>query len=735
MRQAPNRPETREDGDPRGQPDPHAELDQGEAGADTGDDAGGSADELRPIRVLDETVVDQIAAGEVVERPASVVKELVENSLDAGAGHIAVEVEQGGKRLIRIIDDGIGMTPDSVKLALRRHATSKLRGIDDLFDLVTMGFRGEALPSIASVSRLTVTTRTRQAVAAARVVVEAGKVVDEQLVGAPVGTTIEVRDLLYCVPARLKFLKGDATEASHITDAVSRLAMANPGIHMRLKHGARNTINVPPHRDYFERARALMGSRFGNRIHRASGQEGGVTVEAFLAAPELAQSTSRGVQLYVGRRPVRDRGLLHAVNMGYGELVPKGRYPVAVVFVEVANGAVDVNVHPQKAEVRFADAQAVYAAVRHTLARAISSAPWLSEAPGTGATPVRMRSIAPTQTSWSGRGGASDLAGRYAKQQERSLFSLGGARGRGAGGWRMPPDVAHAPVELKGETGGARSPEPRPAAPGAAQGSDTHRAVVPPGSPAVAGGGEAPGPSGAAAAESGPRVPYVDADAAGEGPGHGAVASVPAPPSSTDAGELDASTFFSSLEYLGQLDRTYLLCQGPGDLILIDQHAAHERVAFQRLRERYAEKAMPVQTLLFPVRVELSEAEAAVVTECAEELASVGFAVEPFGGTTFALKSVPAGLQGEQPERVLRDLLADLAELGGSRAVEERIDHVFATIACHSVVRAGDALSPAEVRALLESMDGVDFKAHCPHGRPVLLRISVNEIARRFGRT
>lgn len=646
------------------------------------------------IAVLDDLVVDQIAAGEVVERPASVVKELVENALDAGARHIRVEVERGGKDLIRVVDDGCGMTPDEAKLALQRHATSKIRRLDDLVSLATMGFRGEALPSIAAVSHLQLITRTRESDAAVRLRVEAGRLVGVDEVGAPVGTQVEVRELLRNVPARLKFLKGDATETSHVSDAVGRLAMAHPEVHVQLLSGGRRTIDAPPHTSGLERARCLLGARLAGRLHAAAGSENGVEVEAYLAAPELAQSTSRGLQLYVGRRAVRDRGLLHAVVMGYGELVAKGRYPVAVVFVRVPSPTLDVNVHPQKLEVRFSDPQAVYAAVRHTIARAVADAPWLREQIAVGSSPVRMEVIAASAPP------ATGLARSHARAQERTLLPLSARRP--GGGWRVPPAVAPRAAEVP--AGAARSG----AAPGGAAGAAAA---------AVGGRGEAA----AARARSEARRATV-ADGGTPAGGRGAA-------------EAGAAPFFGALRYLGQLDKTYLVCEAAGELVLVDQHAAHERVAFQRLRDRYRERSMPVQRLLFPARVELSAAEAAVVDESAGDLAALGFELEPFGGATYAIKAAPAGLRGEAPEQVLRDLLGDLAERGGSRAVTDRVDRLLATIACHSVVRAGDTLSPREAEALLASMDGVDYRAHCPHGRPVLLRISVAEIARRFGRT
>ena len=713
----------------------------------------------RDIRVLSDEVIDQIAAGEVVERPASVVKELVENALDAGATHVNIEVESGGKQLIRVLDNGIGMTEDEVRLALRRHATSKLRTLDDVFALGTMGFRGEALPSIASVSRMTVITRTRDQVAGIRLEIEGGQVMRTAEVGAPVGTQLEVRDLLYNVPARLKFLKGNATEASHVTDAVSRLAMVHPHVHLRLRHGGRVALEAPMHPSGLERARAILGARLGRRLHAVTGEESGVLVEAYLAAPELAQSTSRAVHLFVGRRSVRDRGLLQAINMGYGELVPKGRYPVAVLRIEVPGGEVDVNVHPQKLEVRFSDAQAVYAAVRHVVRRGVAEAPWLAEGPGQADAPVRMRGGAARPER------ASRLASDHAAETTRMLLPFGrgeqapprSEQGRSRAE-QAPPRPEQAPPRGRPDAVG-------PATEGPVRGLTRASFPLAPQAPAWAVPEDTPGPArrslasraaepapasratpGAqrAADAAGSRADAVDLDATNTRSDAG---SVPAPVLRPDGPAVafpiaapepvtgDASRFFSRLRYIGQLDRTYLICESEGEMVLVDQHAAHERVAFQHLRERYQQRAVPVQRMLFPKTVEITPGQGAMIDECSESLASMGFEVEPFGGATYAIKAVPAGLREADAEPVLLELLDELAESGGSRALEERLDLVLATIACHSVVRAGDVLSNQEVHALFHSLDQVEFKAHCPHGRPVLLRISVSELARRFGRT
>ena len=334
--------------------------------------------EIPVITVLDGDVVDQIAAGEVVERPASIVKELVENALDAGATKITVETEEGGKQKIRVTDNGIGMAPDQIALALQRYATSKIQSAKDLFGLSTMGFRGEALPSIASVSRISITTRIEGALAATCVCAEAGSIVSTSETGAAQGTTVEVTDLFYNTPARRKFLKGNASESTRISATISSLAMAYPDVHFCLRQQRRNAINVPPHNDRMERILALLDPRYRGQMFAYKHEESDVHVTVYIATPSLAQSTSRGIQIYVGQRPVRDRELLHAILMGYGENIPKGRYPTAIVFIGVPAMTVDINVHPQKSEVRFSDSRVVCSSVRHAISRALAKTSWLT---------------------------------------------------------------------------------------------------------------------------------------------------------------------------------------------------------------------------------------------------------------------------------------------------------------------------------------------------------------------
>lgn len=738
------------------------------------------------VAFLPDDVINQIAAGEVVERPASVVKELMDNAIDAGATSITVECEGGGKTRIRVSDDGRGMSPADAERCFGRHATSKIRALDDLHDLATMGFRGEAMSSISSVSRTVLTTRRAKELAATRVVVDHGRVVSVSELGAAPGTTVEVSDLFGNVPARLKFLKGEPTEASHVTDAVARLAMAHPTLHIRLRHNGRPVLDVPPDRDGLARASALVGARLGQRLHRAFGQEHGITVEAFLAAPELAQTTARGVQLFVGRRAVRDRSLLHAVTMGYGELVPRGRYPVAIVLIEAPAGTVDFNVHPQKAEVRFTDASAVAAAVRHVVRAGVSGAPWLQESAAAATVSMTVRTQAPL--AWQGRSmsgagegdHATPLAHRYAARLSQPLppespqlrFAPAPretVRPPGEGARAYPPVTAETSQLREGGPrwqSAVRTVEARRLRelPEEDDGGDARRRPLEPRGPIDAEstrdlaaaslaladlpGADQPGESSSdsrtgaavAARAAGPRAESAE-------PAEPRAAAPLPPPSAASAGPTPSvasaiaaspragAGFFSSLRYLGQLQLTYLLCEAVGELVLIDQHAAHERVEFQRLLERRQNRqGVATQRLLFPSTIEVSPAHVALAEEVAPLWTQLGYEIEPFGRASVAIKSVPAGMRGADPAQVLRELLDEWLEAGASRAVESRLENMLATIACHCAVRAGDRLSPHEVEALLRSMDEVDFRAHCPHGRPVLLRMSIDEIARRFGR-
>jgi DNA mismatch repair protein MutL len=611
------------------------------------------------IHILPPELAEQIAAGEVVERPSSVVKELVENSLDAGAKKIEVALESGGRRLLRVVDDGCGMTPDEARLALRRHATSKLRAAEELWGLRTFGFRGEALPSIAAVSRLHLSTKTADSVAGFRLSLEAGREVEARETGMPDGTQIEVGDLFFNTPVRLKFLKAEATETGNVTDSLLRQALSHPGVHFRLRSDDRTLLDLPPVPQLVERVRSALGRRGTGVLHEALGEENGVRVQAFVAAPEEAASTPRNTFLYVNRRSVRDRSLLAALGLAYGELLERGRYPLGVLFVDLTGEDVDVNVHPQKLEVRFARPQEVAAAVRHIVGAAIARAPWLS----TSARAYQIPAGAP-------EGAAETASDGLAAAPP---WSMEQAAARAAAGSRMFADTAW-----------RAAPAPR---------FDNH---LPP--PAI-----------------------------------GATEAVDNRPASPPV----LPEFFTGLTYIGQLHRTYLVCEAPGEMVLLDQHAAHERLTFQRLRRAHQARTVARQRLLFPVELDLDDAaQASIDSDAAKDLLDrLGFDIEGWGSRRLVLSAVPELLKDADPQPLLLDALHGLGEGPHFSAAEEAVDHLLATLACHGSRRAGDAMTREEAEALLAALDASDFRSHCPHGRPVLVRFSISELERRFGRT
>ncbi len=601
------------------------------------------------IQVLPPGLVNQIAAGEVVERPASVVKELVENALDAGARQVQVEVEEGGLALVRVTDDGCGMSEEDAGLALERHATSKLRDAAGLATIATLGFRGEALPAIASVSRMRLDTCDgAEGAAGTRLVLEGGRVVERGAVARPRGTTIEVRDLFFNTPARRKFMRAPPSEAGHVSEAVLRVALAHEEVGFTLRSGGRVTLGSPAGAALRERAVAALGRDAARHLLELSGARGEVRVRGVLTSPDHSEATSRGLYLYVNGRYVRDRAAAHAVLRAYAGTLPQGRFPAGILFVELPLERVDVNVHPQKLEVRFAEARAVQDALFHTVAESLRTAPWLRH---------------------------------------------GGAAGPGReGAW---PASSGAPV-------GAL------AVPLAAEGPALVAAVL----------------DEARAAHGPPPAPL---------PGANAAFAFPLP---AGEGELPrAAGYFGSLRYVGQHARTYLLCEAPGGaLVVIDQHASHERLLFQRLREAWQARRLMVQPLLVPEVVTLAPSPARAIEEAIEELRGLGLEVEPFGGDAFAVKGAPAALGGVKLGPLLTDLAQQLEQLGRGSALDETVHDLLATMACHSAVRAHQDLSSEEARALLDGLDAIDFKARCPHGRPVVFELSLYDLERRVGR-
>lgn len=629
---------------------------------------------VAPIRVLDDALVDQIAAGEVVERPASVVKELLENALDAGAGMITVEIERGGQQGIRITDDGHGMSREDALLAVRRHATSKIARLEDLHAIRSLGFRGEALPSIASISQFELLTRPREAVAGTRVRIEGGGAPEVSEVGCAPGTRVDVRSLFHNVPARRKFLKKAATESAHVGDTCLRIALAHPELRLVLVRDGKRGREYLPVGTLVERARHVFS---GEQLTEIDDTRDGVHVQAVLGAPEKARSGAGSLYVFVNGRAVRERALLRAIAFAYGSVLPPGRYPAGVVHLQVDPTRVDVNVHPQKAEVRFTDGRAVLEAVTRTLAAGLSTTPWSGP-------------LARGQSYWNERLGSSAGTAGASSPQSTTPPHDTSATEPAADPWGLSGVLRDGGVAGRPEPEGARSRTPLPQAP------------QPP-----------------------PEQPHRSPDGSG--------APTPPSPGGTEA-LLPSEGFFGSLRVLGQVRRMLLVCEGPDGLYVLDQHAADERVRYHRLRASYRQQDVATQRLLFPERVECSPKEATRVEESRDELLGVGLDCTLVGPETIAVHSVPSLVQRASPEKLLRDVLGEL-DRTGERAFGDAVDMALATMACHGAIRAGDPLSPDECAALLRSMDEVgEFAGHCPHGRPVLYNVTYGELERRLGR-
>jgi DNA mismatch repair protein MutL len=610
-----------------------------------------------PVRQLSEAVVNRIAAGEVVERPASVVKELVENALDAGASRIDVLTDGGGRRLIRVSDDGEGMPRDDLALAVERHATSKLAD-EDLVAIATLGFRGEALPSIGAVARLAIATRHKSEAHAWSIEVDAGAKSELKPAALGQGTRVEVRDLFYATPARLKFLKLDRTEAEAVRDTVRRLAMSRPDVAFTLAGEERAPVTfaatLPGGTGRLTRLGDVLGADFRANAVAVAGEREGVVVEGFAALPTLTRANALGQYLFVNERPVRDKLLLGAVRAAYADYLPRDRHPLLALFVSVPPREVDVNVHPAKAEVRFRNAGLVRALIVHALKEALARDGTRAATTGGSAAIAALRSPGSFPYSARSRTGTWD--------------------------WRRSP---------------ARPGDPRV--------SRT----------ALRGGGFAE------AAQAAFEVGTPAAD-------HGA------PVGAAELAE-------DGLDYpLGaaraQVHDTYIVAQTDDALVIVDQHAAHERIVYERLKASLAKNGVQRQILLIPEIVEIDEATVERLLARADELASFGLAIESFGPGALAVRETPSLLGKTDSGSLLRDLAEHMEEWDEALPLERRLMHVAATMACHGSVRAGRRLKPEEMNALLREMEDTPNSGQCNHGRPTYVELKLADVEKLFGR-
>jgi DNA mismatch repair protein MutL len=573
------------------------------------------------IHILSDEMASRIAAGEVIERPASVVKELIENSLDAGATEISVSIEKSGTALIRVTDNGEGMGSEDLDLATERHATSKLRNEEDLFRVATLGFRGEALPSIASVSRMEIVSRLLLSETGYRIRIEGGKKTAPWVTGSPPGTSVEIRDIFFNTPARRKFLKSPATELSHICDVFNRMGLAYPEVHFRLSHDGRTIADHAVVSRRGDRLHQILGREIAKDLIPFSWAQGELIASGYLSAVPTSFPNSRYLITFVNRRFVRDKVLTHAVLQGYETLLMKGQYPVVVLFLEIPLADVDVNAHPAKYEVKFRRPSIVHETVAEAIRQKLKE---------------------------------------KAKEPSRKILASASEAFAGVVEARLP--YANRVVEQEKDPG----PDAFPISGGNAE--------------SIYGG------------------------------------------------------FFSSLSILGQILGCYLVCSSPQGLALIDQHAAHERVLFEKFRQQLNTGDIQKQNLLVPQTIELTAGELMLLEQKLPVLEGFGFLLEPFGPDGYAITAVPALLPEGDYRPIVRQMVAELAEVENSAKLRQHLEERLATMACHSVIRANRKLEISEMRALLSELDQIEFATQCPHGRPVLIEFSRDELDRMFKR-
>lgn len=613
------------------------------------------------IAVLPKDLADKIAAGEVIERPASILKELLENAFDAGATDIIIELEEGGRDLIRIIDNGAGIRADDVESAFERHATSKIRNLEDIYRIGSFGFRGEALPSIAAVSDLEMLTRRRGELSGVRVLVESGRIKEVSAAGCPEGTSITVRNIFGSIPARRKFLKRQSVEQGYCLDVATRLALAQPGIKVKVLSRGKTVLNVPRAVDFAERISLILGMDFGRKIIPVKASRNGIGIEGYISRPDFTRTSTKSIYLYVNRRYVRDHLISHAVMNAYRGLIEARKYPAVVIFIDVPPEEVDVNVHPAKTEVRFRDSKVIYETVLEALAVGLSGAPPRSPS----IVEAEPRSERPLQSNESPR--------RYivSTGPDKPVFGP------------PPPRTSYSSY--------------RPQFPGQRRPFENDFFSV-----------------------DGRRLPP-------------ALPTREAGPSALPDAQPEAPGFFSSLGYIGQIGGTYLVFSGMNGMILIDQHAAHERILFEKLKEADSRRSALSQALLIPEIVNLSSTDYALISEYQDVFATAGIELTLLGGDSVAIKSLPRFVQSDEGA-LIKDILAEVSELGKVESLDRIRDGIFASIACKGAVKAHEKTTPAEVMELCRDLDRIPNSASCPHGRPVYIEINLRELEKLFKR-
>jgi len=571
---------------------------------------------MNRIRVLPEQVASLIAAGEVIERPASVVRELVDNSIDAKATRIVTWIEKGGRSLIRVTDNGEGMTKDDLLLSVERHATSKIKSASDLYSIRTLGFRGEALPSIAAVSKVEITSKHRNDIAGYRLSIRGGKLLALEEVGAPEGTTVEARDLFFNLPARRKFLRSSKTEAERVMDTLSRMALPYPAIQFEFIEDGRKRFNLPPTDQILTRIALLMGKEISRAMKEYVVDSAGVKIKVWVSPPEFSRSRGDKIFIYVNKRSIRDKFLNKAVMEGYGQRLMRGRFPQVVLFIEIEPDQVDVNVHPAKQEVRFKKAAHVFDQIRSAIDKALSP----------------------------------PAHGQIIKKDI----------------WRSQPFQVHEPETCLWSHDITPTPQPP-----------------------------------------------------------GGFVSLPQ--------EIASMALFEpEIRIVGQLGKAYILCETHHGLLIVDQHAAHERILYEELKASMAESGLEIQRLLVPVEIELGQKEARVVEENVETLKTLGIEVEHFGGQSFLIHTIPALLGNIDPKEIVQNLILTIKE--GRPGGGVLVYNLLEVMACHGSIRAGQDLSYEEMVGLISRLKEMKLPTNCPHGRPITRHLSYRDLEKMFKR-
>ncbi len=611
------------------------------------------------IKILPEILSNKIAAGEVVERPASVVKELLENSIDAGSTRIIIDIENGGRSLIRISDNGSGMNHDDALLSIERYATSKIHNDTDLFSIRTLGFRGEALPSIASVSRFSMITRDRDSETGTHILADGGRIRNVSEAGTPIGTMIEVKQLFFNTPARRKFLKSTNTEMGHIAETISGVALGRPEIGFQLVHNGKKIKNWPLAKDPFDRVSAVFGQDIRSDLHEIELKTEDASVFGWISSPSLTRSSSQKIYLYVNGRFIRDRGLQHALFEGYRGRLMKGRFPVAVLFIQVPYEQLDVNVHPTKHEVRFTGYRKVYETLKASVFKAWD------------------RIDHPKKRSYASEKGVPGRATKAASNFSSDLSS------------KKHYEEKEIPFQQRYHKASFEIIRP-------SEKNETISETI---------------------------HEY-----------HGTEKDKAIKPHKSEENGFKSKSFFTSINVIGQLHNTYIICESENGMVMIDQHAAHERILFEQLKKKSLRNSSPAQKLLIPETIDLGYKETAILEKLIPGLAEFGLEIEPFGGCTFAIKSAPDIISDREIKPLILEIIDKIGDIGFSEGIERTLDNCLILMACHGSIRAGQALSEREMRALMDQLELCENTQHCPHGRPIKASWPLAALEKKFKR-